>query len=561
MKVKLIHCANINMVDERDRAQKNIFYMPMGFLALADEVKKANYDIEIIHSDLLKGKIDEVVDFNDVDLIGLDCHWVNQSYHVLSFAKYIKERYPNTFIYLGGFTASLFCKEIVEKYDFIDAVSRGDGEVPIIELCDEISKDTDRNLNNVQNLIWRNENKEVIENKFTFRGTDESISKLNFSNFKLMRDWEEYQYFSKFWSDFDPIKSSNLYLLEVGRGCSYACTFCGGNCEAQYLMNNRKGYSVRSIESVLDTVESIVNQGFETLYTCFEFEGSDDYYIELFEKIKEKGYKLNYVFGGWRLPSKRLVNKLSECFENVILEISPETSSEELRMFNKDKRNYYSNAEMEEILDLISNKDNVKAQIYFGYYLINDNDKTITSTIKYILDLLLKYQDFIEVEYTNFSTDPGSLLFLHPEKYNVDIDVRNLEDYIRVIKEKYINAKDLTADMKIFRPKNIDEDEDKNIDRKMKLFNYLFAYYKTSISYIARKINDCEFFVDILNCQELDTINGVDFDENSVKKAIIKVCSKRKIFDPKIIKIVNKDMITAKTSVKTVKPVPKIRFV
>lgn len=561
MKVKLIHCANINMVDERDRAQKNIFYMPMGFLALADEVRKANYDIEIIHSDLLKGKIDEVVDFNEVDLIGLDCHWVNQSYHVLSLAKYIKERYPNTFIYLGGFTASLFSREIVEKYDFIDAVSRGDGEVPIIELCNEISKGKERNLNNVQNLIWRNDNKEIVENKFSFRGTDESISKLNFSNFKLMRDWEEYQYFSKFWTDFDPIKSSNLYLLEIGRGCSYACTFCGGNCEAQFLMNNRKGYCVRSIESVLDTIESVVSQGFETLYTCFEFEGSDDYYIELFEKIKEKGYKLNYVFGGWRLPSKRLVSKLSECFENVILEISPETSSEELRMFNKDKRNYYSNAEMEEILDLISSKDNVKAQIYFGYYLINDNDETITNTIKYILDLLLKYQDFIEVEYTNFSTDPGSLLFLHPEKYNVDIDVRNLEDYIRVIKEKYINAKDLTADMKIFRPKNIDIDEDKNIDRKMKLFNYLFSYYKTSISYIARKINDCEFFIDILNCQELDTINGVDFDENSVKKAIIKVCSKRKIFDPNIIKIVNNDMITAKTSNKTVKPVPKIRFI
>lgn len=547
------------MVDKNDNAQKNIFYMPMGFIALCSELYRNGHDAEIIHSDLLKSPIDEAIDFNDIDVIALDCHWINQSYHVLSFAEYVKNKNKNIFIVIGGYSASLFANEIVSKYNFIDAVIRGDGEVPIVELCRELEKNRN-DLHIVQNLVWKNNGVTEV-NKFSYVGDDQTISLLNFSDFKLLRDWLDYRFFSKFWTSFTPINQTNLYLLEVGRGCTNACVFCGGNCEAQSLMNNRKNYAVRTIDSVMQTVKEVVGYGFETLYTCFEFDNSDEYFYELFDRIHEFKPDLNYIFGAWKLPAKKMIEKLSANFKNVVFEISPESSSEELRKKNKDKRIFYSNEQLEEILDYIRTFPNVKAQIYFGYYLINDNKETILGTLRYILNLICKYKDIVEVEYTNFSTDPGSLLFLHPDKYNVDIQVTNMHDYNQKIKEKYLNQSDLTADMKIFKPKYISSEEDNEIDRVIKLFNYLFEYFVKSLSYIINLQKNVDFFMDILDNASLVPINGVEFDENMVKKVMIKTCASQKIFDPKIIKLVNEDAINARNRPKGVRPVPKIKFV
>lgn len=559
MKIKLVHCANINMVDKNDNSQKNIFFMPMGFIALCNELCLNGYDAEIIHSDLLRSCIDREIDFNDIDVIAMDCHWINQSYHVLSFAEYIKSKNKNIFVVLGGYSASLFATEIISNYDFIDAVIRGDGEIPIVELCRELEKEN-KNLHAVQNLVWKN-NGTVEVNDFSYIADDQEISKLNFSNFSLLRDWKDYRFFSKFWTSFSPINQTNLFLLEIGRGCTNACIFCGGNCEAQTLMNNRKKYSVRTIDSVMETVKEIVKYGFETLYTCFEFDNSDEYYCNLFDRIHEYNSSMNYIFGAWKLPTKKLIDNLSSNFKNVILEISPESSSEDLRKFNKDKRIFYTNKQLEETLDYAAQLPNVKVQIYFGYYLINDNKQTILSTIRYILNLLLKYKDVVEIEYTNFSTDPGSLLFLHPDKYNVDIQVRNMQEYNEKIKEKYLKQLDLTADMKIFKPKYISDDEDKEIDRIIKLFNYLFEYFAKSLSYIVNLKNDVDLFVDILDSGNLTLINGVDFDEVQVKEIIIKKCRDKELFDPNIMKLVDEDAAKAKSSYKGVKPVPKIKFI
>lgn len=134
--VKLIHCGNVNITNTNDQDQKNIFFMPRGFFPLGNALKENGFDIEIIHLDLeCNNKITEILDFETVDLIGFDCHWVNQSLVVMDTAKLIKEIKPEIFIFLGGFTSRLFAEEIVTNYFQVDAVLRGDGDIPIIELC------------------------------------------------------------------------------------------------------------------------------------------------------------------------------------------------------------------------------------------------------------------------------------------------------------------------------------------------------------------------------------------------------------------------------------------
>lgn len=565
LKVKLIHSANTNLANSNDRAEKNIFYLPMGLFPLGNTLRDNGFDVEIIHSDLVDGKeLKEIIDLSEVDIIGFDCHWVNQSVGVLDTAKLIKDINPNIFVFLGGYTASLFSEEIVKSFPQVDAVIRGDGEIPIVELCKELQKlkmtgSTDNSaLGNVQNLVWKTEDNDVIVNKFTYLGTAEEMEKLDYATIDLLRNWDYYKRLCRLWTKHEPIGTQPLFFLEVGRGCSYACSFCGGNCEAQSKMNNRNKYVMRSVDSVIKTIKKAYSNEFKTFYTCFEYEGSDSWYIELFKRIKQEKLDICYTYGCWRLPSKELVDAMSENFNQVVIEISPETFSEKLRLDNKDHRLFYSNNELEECLSYINTKNNVKVQLYFGFFLAFDTEESILETIKYILSLSLKFTNILEQEYFNFSTDPGSLLFFHPDKYDVDMYVRNFADYIKYIKENYLIKKEQAADMRIFKPKSMTQEQVIEIERKLRVFNYLFVHYRNSITYVLQKTKDPNVIIDLLNENNLLENTDSEIMLDDFKNALISSFSKSDAIDISLIKLISLENEKQKSEFKAIKPTPQI---
>ena len=174
--------------------------MPMGMLPLASVLKEDNINIEIIHSDLEFGKeLNEIFDFEHLDAIGFDLHWVNESLSVLETAKTLKSIKPELFCFLGGYSASLFSEELVSEHSYIDAVIKGDGEVPIRELCKvlfetklkygELKKDIlDNKLKQVSNITWCNADGDVVNLPITYSGSVDIMNKLNFTEFfRLLR--------------------------------------------------------------------------------------------------------------------------------------------------------------------------------------------------------------------------------------------------------------------------------------------------------------------------------------------------------------------------------------
>lgn len=567
--VKLIHCGNKNIANPGDNAQKNVFFMPIGFCALGSILKENQFDVEIIHSDLTDSqRFLESIDFSRVDAVGFDCHWANQSVVVMDTAELIKKINPNIFVFLGGYTSSLFCDEIIEDFSQIDAVVRGDGEIPVVELCNALyenklsgsshKNDLSELLGKVQNLVWRDTEGRVRQNEFSYIGTAEQIDKLDFAALDLLRDWEQYRMLCKFWTRFDEINSGPLFFLCVGRGCQYACLFCGGNCEAQRRMNNRSCVSVRSIDSVIKTVRKAISMGFTTMYTCFEFEGSEKWYIDLLERIKEEGLEINFIYGSWRLPSKELIDAFSDCCKQVIMEISPETGVEELRRINKDIRLYYSNEQLEECLDHIETKKNIKIQLYYGYFLVKDTEETITDTLKYIMKLALKYSDFVEQEYFNFSTDPGSLIFFYPEKYNIEMNARKLRHYIEYIKETYINGKGSSADLRVFNPRSMSTEVVREIERKLRLFNYLFKTYRGAVSTILRRTKDPDVIVNLLNDNNLLDSPEQRISPDGFKELMINACSRNSCLDVHLLKVISIECEKQKMEYEAAKPAPQI---
>ena len=536
--VKLIHCGNINPANPIDKEEKNLFFMPMGLPALADLLKQMGVDVEIIHSDLEQGhRIEDIVNFDTLDAVGFDCHWINQALVVLNTAALIKRIKPGVFIFLGGFSASLFAEEIVSTYRQVDAVIRGDAEIPLQELCRALRGEIP--VEKVQNLVWKDREEHVHANPFTYTITAEEMDKLDFTAFHLVRNFDFYKYTSKYWTTFPQMSDSQMFLLEVGRGCQFACTFCGGNCDAQYRINKRKKTIARSVDSVIGTIKKAVSAGFNTFYTCLEWDDSQEWYIQLFNRVRQENLKINYAYGCWGLPSKSLIDSLSDNFKNAIIEISPETGNIELRKKNKDIRIYYTNEQLEQTLDYAEKKGNVKIHLYFGYYLAGDTKETILETFAYILHLISKYPNLLIAAFSNFSTDPGSLLFFYPERYDIEVSVRNFSDYVCYLKKNYQEKQVLMADLTLFKPKNISGKDDIEIRQRVRLLHNLFSFYSKSVSYILKKRDGLNTVLSFLKEVDITADANHAFTQEEVKEKLINHCQRANILDESLLQSIH----------------------
>src|SRR4051794_31221630 len=67
-------------------------------------------------------------------LVGISLKWFHHVHRALLLAETLREINPEMRIVVGGNTASYFWKEL-HAYDSIDHLVLGDGELPLLELC------------------------------------------------------------------------------------------------------------------------------------------------------------------------------------------------------------------------------------------------------------------------------------------------------------------------------------------------------------------------------------------------------------------------------------------
>jgi radical SAM superfamily enzyme YgiQ (UPF0313 family) len=530
-RVKLVHCGNVNLAHPDDKSEKYVFFMPMGIYSLASELNGNGHDAEIIHLDLEANTtktIEKILDFETIDAVGFDLHWAHQSVTVLDTLQSVKTIKPDIHVFLGGYTATFFAEEILRDYPEVDSVIRGDGEIPLKQLCDAL-RDTPQGteqrreaMENVRNLTWRNE-KQIVSNKTTYISTTEEISRFGFANLELLRNWEMYRDLSRYWTQFPPFNAEPFFFLELGRGCSYNCVICGGNANAQKCLNNRKGQIVRTVDSVVRDMKKCMSYGYKTFFSCFDFDGCEQWYTQLFREVTEEKLAINFAYETWSIPTTEMVDAMSAGSENVIIAISPDTANETLRLKNKDHRLHYTNRQLENILDYICTKPNTKIQLWFGYFLPDETEETVTETLNYILELYIKYAPDIEISYMNINTDPASSLYFEPERYGFDVAVKQFEDYTRKLREDYIREKDSPEGITLMsKPSAITSRRAAKIANQITYFNNLLKF-RNSLVELTRINREPRKIVESLKKMDLSTPKQSDFSPDNIKQLLQKV--------------------------------------
>ncbi len=121
-------------------------------------------------------------------------------------ANAIKKRQSGVKIVFGGPHATILAKECLEELPFVDAVILGESEKTIELIVERLINN--EALKGLQGVAYRNERKVIVAEYKELVKNDE-LSKYT------VYDYSPYQ-----------IQQGDLVMIEAGRGCPYACTFC-----------------------------------------------------------------------------------------------------------------------------------------------------------------------------------------------------------------------------------------------------------------------------------------------------------------------------------------------
>ncbi|MFF2176385.1 RiPP maturation radical SAM C-methyltransferase [Lysinibacillus sp. NPDC058147] len=168
----------------------------------------------------------EEIDWDDYNIIGFTSVF-EQNVASLSFAKRLKEKYPDKFIMFGGANCEeTMGMELLRQFSFIDAICSGEGDYSFVNF---ISEWNENGLipNDIDGVFLQKDKEYIMKNKK--RPSSQSVMNLDQLPIPEYSDYFE-QFVSYRYKD--QVQYAR-FLFESSRGCwwgqKHHCVFCGLN--------------------------------------------------------------------------------------------------------------------------------------------------------------------------------------------------------------------------------------------------------------------------------------------------------------------------------------------
>ncbi len=407
--------------------------LPMGVFAIANFCNRRGHKVHVSNAaafqskntaiDILLNRIDKTA----ARILGLPLHWHLAGHDVIMMAMFMKEYRPDLKIVLGGLTASVYATELMNVCPPIDAVVVGDGELPFCEYLN--AHETcwnEPDLSHLPNLVWRREGV-IQENPVSYVCSSEQLSELDFSPEATIFSLAEYSNRMRMVDAVEGASAaisnqpteSKWFFMNIGRGCSYDCVYCGGSKMSYRRYCGRESIAIRSLESVLADFQRCHATGFRRFHIAFDpmFPDKRDYFEELFDLIRGHfGKTLELLFEVYGLPSTTFLKSVAKTFAWAGMIISPSFFDVEIRKRFKGYK--FSDEEMEEKIEEISSFRNCNAFIYYGVTSLEEwTDRTIDRRMRYLQSMEDRYG--CETSLLPIYAEPGSPWVSFPQQFGI----------------------------------------------------------------------------------------------------------------------------------------------
>ena len=242
--------------------------------------------------------------------VGLSCTAIAQAEEVIHLCERIKSIDSDMFVFVGGYFPTIYYEEIFSRTSAIDAIVRGEGEIPTLQLIQELEKNRHPKLSQIPGLVWK-KNQHIEQSRAPVRFNLRKKSPLNLD---LLKHPGEY----------------DILPYAFSRGCPYKCNFC----MEDYIRPHRR-----------EVPQEIVKQDLQALVSRSKTHTlliSDALFksFDLFPFFEQLGLKVNFETR-CDVMNPNLIPRIAACCGMLVLGFES-ASYNTLRRMNKVRdRNHY----------------------------------------------------------------------------------------------------------------------------------------------------------------------------------------------------------------------------
>jgi radical SAM superfamily enzyme YgiQ (UPF0313 family) len=218
---------------------RGIYHFGIGSLSAI--LKEGGHQRSLIHitGGMSEAEFIEIVKQHSPDLLAFTSTTISyyQAVELISWVKKANLKIP---VICGGIHATLQPEEVINT-DGVDIVCQGEGEYPLLDLCNAMEAGKD--YTNIPNL-WIKNNGKIIKN--SLRPLIKNLDDLPFADRSIYNLSD--LYFEKL--------EGELGLL-VSRGCPFNCSYCSNHALRNIYKDKGKYVRFRSVDSVIAEIKEL----------------------------------------------------------------------------------------------------------------------------------------------------------------------------------------------------------------------------------------------------------------------------------------------------------------
>ena len=337
----------------------------------------------------------------------------------------MKRLHPDTPLLLGGYSATYYHREIMERYPRVDFILRGDScEEPLHRLLASLDEGS---LSAIPNLCWRDGGRTRVN---PLRHVPASLQGLRFDYRVAARMAWRYRDFQSP-LPFNRWRRYPISALFTCRGCASDCTFCGGASTAlkDYCGRRHPAFSP-AVQLATDLAQATsLLKGPVFLLGDLRQMGEKELtrFLELAAELKLKNEVVVELF---RPAGDDYFRRIAAAFPRFNVEFSPDSHEAAVRKaMGKD----YADAGIEESIGASLANGCQRFDVFFMSGLSRQSAASVMETVRYCERLLASHGGEGRLHpYLSLLSpfvDPGSPIFRRPKRFGYRLVSRSLEGH------------------------------------------------------------------------------------------------------------------------------------
>lgn len=341
----------------------------------------------------------------DSDIVGFSSLTISEE-RTLQLIKYIKNKYPNKLLIMGGPNVILDPERLINEFG-VDSVCIHEGEIPLKKL---IKRYLSGNFTDIHGLWFKVDG--VIK-KNAYQRSLQVLDDIPFINYKT--NYKKLTAQNGFINETNlaespenPCMPGNSVYVMASRGCPFSCSYCINSFlnDINRQLDSKIIRKRNNNKLALELQKIIRNE--PNINAIFFFD--DDFLIrsvaELHDFEKEYKNRVNLPFHIFANPNSTTKSKIDICYKAGLRSIEYGLQTVSTQTLSKYERKDAS-GKIVETLQYISDKNyNIKVSIDFITNSPFETDEDILENINFIMNLPGNYTLYVH----NLHLFPGSKL-------------------------------------------------------------------------------------------------------------------------------------------------------